>query len=286
MNGGKLLGIGVTAVVLHKCGFEFPKGMKIKHVIMVALIAGCGLTVSLFVAGEAFANEDVQGQAKLGSLFSLAAAAFGIGLSYIFDFTDVADIDEEDDKLEAASANSSNESEEDDEQDEYWEHTLAVNQCAQIKQIRAQVKQAEKDHDISRAEMIKKYRQLKGNSPKHTPIPSPVPTPSTSRAATPPFGSSAAAGAGHIDVQTPTQLSRLASAPSVRYFHTNSQEEGSTMAPQAQARHQFSGVQQPDPAKTHQSDNYILCTSPAQAAPVGMQFPVIEGSQLINSTDL
>jgi NhaA family Na+:H+ antiporter len=89
---GKLLGIGLTAIIFHKCGFEFPKGMKIKHVIMVALIAGCGLTVSLFVAGQAFQDLEVQGQAKLGSLFSLAAAAFAIILSKFFDFTDTAEI--------------------------------------------------------------------------------------------------------------------------------------------------------------------------------------------------
>ena len=37
---------------------------------MVAFIASMGLTVALFVAGEAFYNEELQGQAKMGALLS------------------------------------------------------------------------------------------------------------------------------------------------------------------------------------------------------------------------
>jgi len=153
---GKFLGIGVTAIAMHKCGFPFPKGMKIKHVLVVSLIAGCGLTVSLFVAGEAFENLEVQGQAKLGSLFSLAAALLAILLSGLIDFTDVEEFP---DDVEAPFPGAEEEGENDEEEeDEFLEHMLAVNQVEQIRQIQHQVKEVERDHDISRAEVIQKYR--------------------------------------------------------------------------------------------------------------------------------
>ena len=154
---GKFLGIGVTAIALHKCGFHFPKGMKIKHVLMVSLIAGCGLTVSLFVAGEAFANLEVQGQAKLGSLFSLAAALIAILVSLVIDFTDVA-VDEDAEAPFPGAEEDSGSEEEEEQEDEFLEHMLAVNQVEQIRQIQHSVKEVERDHDISRAEVIQKYK--------------------------------------------------------------------------------------------------------------------------------
>lgn len=157
---GKVVGIGVTGIILHKCGFHFPGGMKIKHCIMVALIAGCGLTVSLFVAGEAFQDLEVQGQAKLGSLFSLAAAFFAIFLSMIFKFTDIEEIPKEEESTPFPGSEEE-EATEEEEEDEFLEHMLAVNQVEQIRQIQHEVKQVERDHDISRAEVIQKYKTRK-----------------------------------------------------------------------------------------------------------------------------
>jgi NhaA family Na+:H+ antiporter len=83
---GKFIGIGLAAVCLSKCGFPLPKGMGYSHVLMVSFIAGCGLTVSLFMAGEAFEDPEVQDQGKLGALLSVATAVLAIALSKVVDF--------------------------------------------------------------------------------------------------------------------------------------------------------------------------------------------------------
>lgn len=51
-------------------GIKLPAGVTYSDVVMVAFIASMGLTVALFVAGEAFTNPDLQGQAKMGALIS------------------------------------------------------------------------------------------------------------------------------------------------------------------------------------------------------------------------
>ncbi len=67
-------------MLAQRIGFPLPQGMQIKHVVMTGFIAGMGLTVALFVAGEAFEGL-AQREAKMGALFSglIAFAALGLG---------------------------------------------------------------------------------------------------------------------------------------------------------------------------------------------------------------
>jgi NhaA family Na+:H+ antiporter len=51
---GKTIGIGGLAILANKLGFKYPDGMGARHTIVAGVIAGVGLTVALFVAGEAF----------------------------------------------------------------------------------------------------------------------------------------------------------------------------------------------------------------------------------------
>jgi hypothetical protein len=56
-------------------GFPRPDGMSFQALLVVGVISSVGLTVSLFIAGEAFANEDgIRDQAKFGALLSLLPA--------------------------------------------------------------------------------------------------------------------------------------------------------------------------------------------------------------------
>ena len=49
--------------------------MSFQALLVVGVISSVGLTVSLFIAGEAFANEDgIRDQAKFGALLSLLPA--------------------------------------------------------------------------------------------------------------------------------------------------------------------------------------------------------------------
>jgi len=69
---GKTLGVAGFAYLGNALGFNLPKGVGPKEVFVTGLVAGVGLTVALFVAGEAFADPKLQDAAKMGALASSA----------------------------------------------------------------------------------------------------------------------------------------------------------------------------------------------------------------------
>ncbi len=81
---GKTIGITGFSYVGTKIGFPLPSGMSLRHLFTAAVVAGTGLTVALFVAGQAFAlpaQDGIQSAAKMGALFSggVAIVAYFIG---------------------------------------------------------------------------------------------------------------------------------------------------------------------------------------------------------------
>ncbi|MBM4358997.1 MAG: Na+/H+ antiporter NhaA [Deltaproteobacteria bacterium] len=81
---GKTLGVTTLALVADKLGFSLPEGMTLKALVFAGLTAGLGLTVALFVAGAAFTDPTIQAAAKMGALFSVAAAPLAIVGSRLF----------------------------------------------------------------------------------------------------------------------------------------------------------------------------------------------------------
>ena len=77
---GKMTGVTGFSLLAMKLGFPLPEGMGRRHLIATSAVAGLGLTVALFVCGQAFTSESLQGAAKMGAVFSVAAAAVGFGL--------------------------------------------------------------------------------------------------------------------------------------------------------------------------------------------------------------
>ena len=77
---GKMVGIMLMAGLAVKLGFPLPDGMGTKHIFVISICAALGLTVALFVAGEAFSDENLRAQAKMGALMSLIVAPLAIGL--------------------------------------------------------------------------------------------------------------------------------------------------------------------------------------------------------------
>lgn len=76
---GKTLGITLFSWGATFLGFPLPSGMKVKHLVVAGIIAGLGLTVALFVAGQAFKTDmNLQGAAKMGALFSGGIAVLAI----------------------------------------------------------------------------------------------------------------------------------------------------------------------------------------------------------------
>lgn len=78
---GKTIGVFAFSWLGTKMGFPLPEGMGLRHLFVAGIIAGLGLTVALFVAGEAFAKGDLtvhMGPAKMGAVFSAVAALIAI----------------------------------------------------------------------------------------------------------------------------------------------------------------------------------------------------------------
>lgn len=76
---GKLIGITGFTWGASRIGIgALPKGIGMRHVIGLGLMAGMGFTVSLFIADIAFRDYDGLAQAKIGVLVaSLIAATLG-----------------------------------------------------------------------------------------------------------------------------------------------------------------------------------------------------------------
>jgi NhaA family Na+:H+ antiporter len=67
---GKTVGVTSMGLLARKLGFPLPAGMGVGDLVMAGFIAALGLTVALFVATAAFIDPVLQGQAKMGALFS------------------------------------------------------------------------------------------------------------------------------------------------------------------------------------------------------------------------
>ncbi|SDW63177.1 Na+/H+ antiporter NhaA [Litoreibacter albidus] len=82
---GKPFGILLFGwVAARPLGLGLPKGMRIVDLVVIGCVAAIGFTVSLFVASVAFETGPVQEAAKMGALFSFAAAGVSIMAGKLF----------------------------------------------------------------------------------------------------------------------------------------------------------------------------------------------------------
>ncbi|MGH2449713.1 MAG: Na+/H+ antiporter NhaA [Candidatus Limnocylindria bacterium] len=79
---GKIVGISTSTWLACRLRLaRLPTGVTMAHVVAAAAVAGIGFTVSIFIAGLAFADQELVTDAKLGILSgSLAAALIGSAL--------------------------------------------------------------------------------------------------------------------------------------------------------------------------------------------------------------
>lgn len=75
---GKTAGIFAFAWLGQRLGFPLPERIAARELLLVGLIAGIGMTVALFVAGEAFVDPVLEGAAKMGALLSSVAAVVAL----------------------------------------------------------------------------------------------------------------------------------------------------------------------------------------------------------------
>ncbi len=78
---GKTIGITMFSWLAVRIGFPLPAGLSPLHLLVTSMIAGLGLTVALFVSNQAFVDPQLAGAAKMGALFSAAAAGFAYATS-------------------------------------------------------------------------------------------------------------------------------------------------------------------------------------------------------------
>ena len=72
---GKGIGVTLFSWAAERLGFPLPEGMSLRHLPVIGIIAGLGLTVALFVAGKAFpAGSPFEEPGKMGAVFSIGAA--------------------------------------------------------------------------------------------------------------------------------------------------------------------------------------------------------------------
>ncbi|CAN5576164.1 Na+/H+ antiporter NhaA [soil metagenome] len=73
---GKLVGITLFSWIAVRLGLgRLPAHSNWRHLIGVAAMAGIGFTVSLFIGGLAFVNDDLEADAKIGTLVASVVAA-------------------------------------------------------------------------------------------------------------------------------------------------------------------------------------------------------------------
>ncbi|MEL7167478.1 MAG: Na+/H+ antiporter NhaA, partial [Pseudomonadota bacterium] len=76
---GKPVGILIMGwIAARPLGLGIPEGMRIIDLVVIGCVAAIGFTVSLFFASAAFEPGPVQDAAKMGALFSFAAAGVSI----------------------------------------------------------------------------------------------------------------------------------------------------------------------------------------------------------------
>ena len=73
---GKLVGVAAAIALVVRLGLgRLPAGIRSRHVVGMAAIAGIGFTVSIFVAGLAFDDPALTDEATLGVLVASVVAA-------------------------------------------------------------------------------------------------------------------------------------------------------------------------------------------------------------------
>lgn len=80
---GKTLGIFIMGTLADKIGFSLPSCMSKRELFVMAVIAGAGLTVALFICDAAFTDAATVAAAKMGALFSIFAVPLGMILSKV-----------------------------------------------------------------------------------------------------------------------------------------------------------------------------------------------------------
>merc|ERR1740117_2713753 len=118
-------------------------------VLIIGFIASAGLTVALFVSGEAFADSpDLASQAKMGALFTVGVAISAIAASTILRAFGIKAQGPEEEEVESE--------EDEDADDECLEDVVINNAVQNLSKIRQAEHIIEQQSHITREEALKR----------------------------------------------------------------------------------------------------------------------------------
>jgi Na+/H+ antiporter NhaA len=92
---GKMVGIFAFSLLASCLGFDLPHGLSFVDLLAMSALAGVGLTVSLFLANEAYVQPELQAQAKMGAVFSVGCGFVGWLIRQLARFGSTEDKDTE-----------------------------------------------------------------------------------------------------------------------------------------------------------------------------------------------
>jgi len=143
---GKTCGIVLASWIAERCGCPPGASLGLREVTAVGFIASSGLTVALFISGQAFEEHPLlDGQAKMGALLSAGTAMFAIGCSLVCGRMDGKSISDAS-PSEATSRWSEIE-------DETLEEVIVGSTMAKLKEIQATelALERKKEHSVSKS---------------------------------------------------------------------------------------------------------------------------------------
>ena len=162
---GKTLGIGSLATMMLYLGYPLPTTLNLKGAWLVGLVNSVGLTVALFVAGQAFYDKpEIEGEAKLGALLSLSGSILTIMISKFIDIDPpgspgyIAKFGNEKEGQKDGDGDGDSVASSHEDDDEFLEHVIAIEFMDQLKQMHAKTKQVEMDVQFSRAQNLARLK--------------------------------------------------------------------------------------------------------------------------------
>ncbi len=81
---GKAIGIFGFSALAVRLGYPLASGINYRVLLVIGLIAGMGLTVALFITGEAYSLPALRDPAKMGALFSALLGVLAWGFARFF----------------------------------------------------------------------------------------------------------------------------------------------------------------------------------------------------------
>jgi len=149
---GKTGGIALASALATMLGCPPPSGLDLRSVITIGFIASAGLTVALFVAGEAFEPHPIlSAQAKMGALLSIMVAVVAIVGSRVTGKMASRDCVEEKLSVERESS--------DDTDDESLENVVVESTVKNLHFIQQTETEIEHRAHITRSEALSKMRR-------------------------------------------------------------------------------------------------------------------------------